>query len=108
MARKGIQKNEGGHFGSSCLRFYVETVFIEKDAGFGRPKRRMGRCLSPSRAALVPSAFAANVLPLPALPIALSPIGKTRPCEFGIRTRNGGSSAAPESLPPKSEIGDGR
>lgn len=89
MARKEIQKN-GGHFGSSCLRFYVEAIFIEKDAGFGRLKRRMGRCLSPSRAALVPRAFGACALPLPALPIALSPIGKVRPRGFGISTRKGG------------------
>lgn len=81
---------------------------LEKDAGFGRLKRRMGRCLFPSRAALPPSAFAGGVLPLPALPIALSPIGKARPHGFGIRTRKGGGSAAPESLPPKLEIGDGR
>jgi hypothetical protein len=45
---------------------------------------------------------------LPTLPIAPKPIGKVGACGFGIRVRNGGGSAAPESLPPKSEIGDGR
>lgn len=107
MARKEIQKS-GGHFGSSCLRFYVEVIFIEKDAGFGRLKRRMDRCLSPSRVALAPSAFGAGPLALPALPIALSPIGKVRPHGFGVSMRNGVGSRAPESLPPKTEIGDGR
>lgn len=56
----------------------------------------------------MPSAFGAGALPLPALLIALSPIGKVQPRGFGINTRNGVGSSAPESLPPKSEIGDGR
>jgi hypothetical protein len=108
MAGKATEKNRRVHFRSSCLRFYVEASLIEKNAEFGRLKRRMGRCLSPSKAALAPSAFAAGVLPLPVLPIALSPIGKARARGFGIRTRNRDGRGAPESLPPKSEIGDGR
>jgi hypothetical protein len=63
---------------------------------------------SPSRAetSLSPPGSAA-CCPL-ALPIAHAPIGKAPLRGFRIRARNGGALGAPESLPPKSEIGDGR
>jgi len=84
---------------------------IEKDDGSGRLKRQIGRCLFLSRATSPnrdrSRALTAGVS-LPALPIAQSPIGKARHSGFRMRVRNGGGSGAPESLPPKSEIGDGR
>lgn len=53
-------------------------------------------------------AFGSRRRPLPPLPIAQSPIGKVEPCAFGMRAQNGRGLGAPESLPPMSEIGDGR
>lgn len=44
----------------------------------------------------------------PTLPIALLPIGKAGRGVFRIRLRDGEPFPAPESLPTKSEIGDGR
>lgn len=83
-------------------------MFSKDLAGFGRLERQIGRCLSSSRAVPTPSPFGSAGRCLPALPIAHAPIGKARPCGFGIRARNGAGTPAPESLPPKSEIGDGR
>jgi hypothetical protein len=90
----------------------VEPFPIEKNDGSGRLKRQIGRCLF-CREAESPQTEIGAVpwrpgACLPTLPIAPNPIGKVEACGFGTRARNGGGSAAPESLPPKSEIGDGR
>jgi hypothetical protein len=99
MARRALFECEG-----------PETL-IERNAGSGRLKRQIGRCLFPS-SRVKPNRDQSRALAAGcrcrALPIAPSPIGKAGACGFGMGLRNGGQSAAPESLPPKSEIGDGR
>lgn len=112
MERRSIEKKWVSTFGSRASVVMVEPFSIEKNAGSGRLKRQIGRCLFSSRAESPQTEIGAEpwrpCACLPALPIAPDPIGKAGTCGFGIRTRNGGGSAAPESLPPKSEIGDGR
>jgi hypothetical protein len=112
MERRSIEKKSVSTFGSRASVVMVEPFSIEKNAGSGRLKRQIGRCLFSSRAESPQSEPAAEPWRpgafLSSLPIAPNPIGKVEACGFGIRARNGGWSAAPESLPPKSEIGDGR
>lgn len=107
--RRGIAlPKTGGQFRAFPPCLSVEAPFSKDLAGFGRLERQIGRCLFLSRAEVPPSPFGSVGRCLPALPIAHTPIGKARPCGFGSRARNGAGPAAPESLPPKSVIGDGR
>jgi len=110
MRRNGEIPKIGGQFRAfpPCLSVEAPKTFSKDLAGFGRLKRQIGRCLTLSRLEMTPSPFGSGGRCLPALPIAHTPIGKARPCGFGSRPRNTSESAAPESLPTKSEIGDGR
>jgi hypothetical protein len=112
MERRLIEKKLVSTFGPRVSVVMVDPFLIEKNAGSGRLKRQIGRCLSSSRAESPQTEIGAKPWRLgaclPVLPIAPDPIGKVEACGFGVRARNGGVSAAPESLPPKSEIGDGR
>lgn len=112
MERRSIEKKSVSTSGSRASVVVVEPFLIEKNDGSGRLKRQIGRCLFSLRAESPQTETAAvswwaGAFPT-TLPIAPSPIGKVRARGFGIRARNGGGSTAPESLPPKSEIGDGR
>jgi hypothetical protein len=105
----GIRK-KGGQFRvfPPCLSVEAPKEFSKFLTGFDPLVRQRGRCLSLSRAEMTKSPSGSAGRCLLALPIAHTPIGKARPCGFGIRARNGGGAGAPESLPTKSEIGDGR
>src|SRR4051794_15790469 len=110
MRREIAMPKTGGQFRAfpPCLSVEEPRTLSKDLAGFGRLERQRGRCLSPSRVEPTPSPCGSAWCCLPALPIAHTPIGKAGPARFGIRAGNGGEPAAPESLPPKSEIGDGR
>src|SRR5215469_179681 len=110
MRREIAMPKAGGQFRAflPCLSVEAPRTLSKDLAGFGRLERQIGRCLFPSRAEMMPSPHGSAWRCLPALPIARTPIGKAGLCGFGIRVRNGGGLGAPESLPPKSEIGDGR
>src|SRR5262249_40347761 len=109
---RNAQTDAGACGAEAAMRSRFRSRLNKKNGRIRSLIRQVGRCLFPSIAERRRTRSEEKpCLPVgacPTLPIAQGPIGKVRPCEFRMRMRNGDGTAAPESLPTKSVIGDGR